>query len=115
MSTGDLELRRVRAAQNQVLFRQLNRQIDRLNEQAASSGDVAQYVCECLDRNCDERIEMPHAEYERIRRGANAFFVVPGHEMPDVEEVVDREERWVVVRKLGAGAKVVAELSEADL
>jgi hypothetical protein len=108
---SDLELRRIRAGQNQALFRQVNEQIDALNVRLGTDDEIPQYVCECLDRNCMERIAIPHDEYERIRRHATEFFVVPGHEILEVEEVVHRDARWFVVRKLGAGAKVAAELA----
>jgi hypothetical protein len=112
MNTGDLELQRVRAAQNQALFRQVNNQIDELNVGLGVGDEVPQYVCECLDRECFERISVPHDEYERIRRDPTEFFVVPGHEMPQVEEVVHRADAWLVVRKLGIGAKVAAEAKQ---
>jgi hypothetical protein len=69
------------------------------------------YICECLDTACSEMIEMPHDEYERIRRNPNEFFVLPGHEDLRVEMVVDQTDRWLVVQKLGVGAEIAKQLS----
>jgi hypothetical protein len=42
---------------------------------------------------------MPRERYREIRSNTRRFFVRPGHEMPDVETVVEREEAWYVVEK----------------
>jgi|tagenome__1003787_1003787.scaffolds.fasta_scaffold17066201_1 hypothetical protein len=112
MTVSDLDLRRERAARNQSLFREVNERIDELND--GGVGEVPRYVCECLDTECVEQLAIPHDEYERIRRHPTEFFVIPGHELLEVEEVVHREDRWLVVRKLGAGAKVAAEAAESS-
>jgi hypothetical protein len=53
---------------------------------------------------------MTIAEYEQIRSEANAFFVRPGHAVAGVEEVVREEGEYVVVAKIGAGARVAERL-----
>ena len=110
---SDLELRRARAAANEVLFRQVNDRIDELNVGLGGSDAVPHYVCECLNVGCAELIAIPHEEYQQIRRNPIEFFVVPGHEQPDVEEAVHWDDRCVVVRKLGAGAEIAAEAAES--
>jgi hypothetical protein len=112
MSTEQLDRRRERAARNQSLFREVNEQIDILSRTFLDEPEVS-YVCECLDLTCIERIAIPHDVYERIRRNPTEFFVAPGHEDAQVEEVVDRDPRWVVVRKLGAGASVASDSTSA--
>ena len=80
------------------------------------SGDQLDHQRARAARNqslCLERIEVSHDEYARVRRHANEFIVKPGHEIPQVEEVVHRETRWIVVRKLGVGAEIAAELDGA--
>jgi hypothetical protein len=78
-----------------------------------SADDAQEYICECLDPACTERIPIPHEEYERIRRNATEFFVIPGHEDLQVEEVVDTNDRWLVVRKIGVGGEVATHLAAA--
>jgi hypothetical protein len=66
---------------------------------------LAPYLCECADRSCHERVLLTEAEYEHVRSDARLFAVLPGHEVPNDEIVVERTDRYEVVRKTGeAGA-----------
>jgi hypothetical protein len=103
------EQRRVRAAQNQSLFREVNERIEHLNDLFQSFTDVGDWVCECADRTCIEKIPMTLPEYEAIRSDGNRFAVKPGHEIAEVEVVIERKDNYLVVQKLGAGAAVAAE------
>jgi hypothetical protein len=105
------DLQQERAARNQALFRMVNEHIEEVNRHLGADDEVREYVCECLDTSCADRLSIPHGEYQRIRRNPAQFVLAPGHEQPQVEEVVDRTDHWVVVRKLGAGAKVAIELA----
>jgi hypothetical protein len=42
---------------------------------------------------------MERERYEQIRRHPRHFFVRPGHEKPDVETVIRRDEEFLVVEK----------------
>jgi hypothetical protein len=106
---GPQEAQRVRAARNQSLFRDINERIEQLNQAFETVLPLSEWVCECADAGCVEHIELSLAEYEALRADGNRFAVVPGHEVADVERVVDRFERYVVVEKLGAGAAVAVE------
>jgi hypothetical protein len=57
------------------------------------------FMCGGADPACREHIQMPRDRYEAIRSDPRRFFVRPGHELPDAEEVVTREEGWFVVEK----------------
>ena len=98
-----------RAARNQSLCRAVNDQIQGLSALLVGL-DAVEYLCECADLGCPERVAVPHAEYRRVRRHSAEFIVAPGHEQPHFEEVVERGHRFVVVRKLEVGARVGAEL-----
>jgi hypothetical protein len=63
-----------------------------------------------MDETCTERVTMTIGEYEQVRADSNSFFVLPGHDVPDVEEIVRKETAYVVVSKLGVGAAVVEKL-----
>ena len=52
---------------------------------------------------------MTMAEYETVRSVPTHFAVLPGHEVPDLEEVVARNEPFLVVRKKAGAAEVAAE------
>jgi hypothetical protein len=53
---------------------------------------------------------MTTEEYETIRSDPNSFFVLPGHQVAEVEETVGMNERYLVVKKLGAGDAVAVRL-----
>jgi len=111
MSNAEIDVQRQRAARNQSLFRDVNERMDSLNTRFAGTGATPGYVCECHDSACAEMIAMPHEEYERIRRDPHEFFVVPGHEDLLVEEIVDKTDRWFVVRKIGVAGTEAEQLA----
>ena len=87
--------REARVAKNEVLFREVN---ERIRELAPANGE-AEFLCECGDAACVEPIVMSLGQYEGVRKKGSLFFVRPGHELPDIEEVVERVERFTVVSK----------------
>jgi hypothetical protein len=103
-ASDDLDDRRRRAGRNQSLFREVNERIEDLG----TASSFSDFVCECMDTTCDQHVALTIEEYEHVRSSPNRFLVVPGHEQPAVEDVVEGNARYVVVRKLGAGADVAA-------
>ena len=57
------------------------------------------FVCECDDPACSRAIELPLAEYEQAVKPIDRFIVIPGHEDPIVEVVVEEHESYLVVSK----------------
>jgi adenylylsulfate kinase-like enzyme len=101
-----LDARRIRAAKNQSLFREVNERIEHL----AGTASSVTFLCECLHEECDERISMTREEYETVRARPNRFFVLEGHADADIEETVERHDRYLVVSKLGAGGELAVSL-----
>src|SRR5947209_2015290 len=91
----------VRAAEHQSLFREVNERIEDLNEAFATMAPMGDWICECANERCFEPISLTVSEYEAIRAHPARFPVLPGHELPDVETVVERHARYLVVEKLG--------------
>ena len=106
-SYSQLDLRRERAARNESAFRELNERTNDLNN---DDGLFTVFVCECEDEGCVEPVSLTTKEYEAIRAHSNSFFVIPGHETPMVDQVIEKAESYLVVRKRGAGAEVAEEL-----
>ena len=48
---------------------------------------------------CGEHVDLRKAEYERVRSDSRHFVIVPGHEVADVETVIERNEGWAIVEK----------------
>jgi hypothetical protein len=92
--------RKERIEENEKLFREVN---ERVREVQANfqSGPDPQWVCECGDETCFDKLTVPLDEYHEVRSRDNWFFVVVGHEKPDVERVVDHRDGFLVVEKDG--------------
>jgi hypothetical protein len=107
MTDGDAPA--IRAATRQSLFREVNERIEALNEEFSRIVPMGAWICECADETCFEHIELTMAEYEAIREHPARFPVMPGHEVPEVEIVVEANDRYVVVEKLGAARTLAVE------
>jgi hypothetical protein len=82
------------------LLRLVNDRIQVLSRSAgwASAEHWFSFRCECGNTSgCDARVQLSLAEYERVRAGGRSYAVAPGHELPDLERVVERSERYLVL------------------
>lgn len=85
---------------NETLFRQVNERLKELGESFSVVAERADFVCECSDERCAEPVHLTLEEYERVRSESRWFFVVRGHERPEIERVVwEIDARVVVVEK----------------
>jgi hypothetical protein len=91
--------RKQRIAQNENAFRELNETLERSVHRRRTDEDLGGFVCECANDDCEDIVRLQVAAYEEIRDDSRLFFVVPGHEAPDAEDVVRRGESYFVVRK----------------
>jgi hypothetical protein len=101
---GDVRERTVRRVRNETLHREVNDRLARLDKQAekewADDDELFEFLCECAaGDSCDARLQMKLAEYEQVRQQSDRFAVVPGHESADIEHIVARHERYLVVDK----------------
>jgi hypothetical protein len=64
------------------------------------------FVCECGDTECSETIQVSIAEYEAARSQPTMFLIVPGHEINEFERVVEQNDRFAVVEKVGEGQAI---------
>ena len=98
-----------RLARNESFFRQVNERIKDVAD-ALRDGERYQFLCECADPTCAERITLSTAEYEEIRASPRRFVLAAGHVTEEVEHVVEREGDHVVVEKQGAAGRVATDL-----
>ena len=94
-----MDARAKRIADNESRFRDIN---ERLRTDLEAVGDdpaPVHFVCECGRIDCAEAVPLTLPEYEAVRSDALTFLVVPGHQVPDVEDVVGLNERFATVRK----------------
>lgn len=103
-------LRQEKAARTQSVFREVNERVGELN--GAFGSTHGQWLCECADEGCSERIEMSTEEYARVRSAGTHFAVVPddGHVLADLERVLERHEQYWVLAKIERGAVLAQRL-----
>jgi hypothetical protein len=102
-----------RAAMNQSRFREYNERIEPHNAvHHWVDPPYADWICECAVEDCTLPVRLTVAEYEAVREQPARFLVAPGddHVIPDVERVVEQNERYWVVEKLGDAADMSATL-----
>jgi hypothetical protein len=90
--------REERLAQNEALFRVANERMADWEESHAEDS-AEPYYCECADPDCREKVSLRRAEYESVRSDPRRFFIVVGHEIPDVETVLETHGDWCVIEK----------------
>lgn len=89
------DLTRKRMEHNEAVFRSVNDEIEDL----AHGGGARDFVCECADATCEDTIRLTREEYRSIRSQPKHYVIVPGHEVPEIEEVVERKPDHFVVDK----------------
>jgi hypothetical protein len=87
--------REARITKNEVLFREVN---ERVRDVVPPEGGI-DFICECGDESCTERVTLTVAEYEAVRADPVKFVIKPGHELREVEDVIEEHDRYFVVRK----------------
>ena len=106
-----MEERERRIGMNEALFREVNERLEEL-AQGFAHPETLDLICECGNASCASRIEMDRKEYEQVRSDSTTFAVFKGHEIPDVEEIVERRKAYDVVRKISAEAQEAAEKTD---
>ena len=89
--------REERAARNEATAREINEAIE--GAHAELPGRQIRMICECGLNECERVIAITVAEYEQVRSDPARFVIARDHLMPDVEDVVDRTDRFIVVTK----------------
>ena len=98
--------REERVANNEAIFRAANERMAGWEERHAASATEI-YYCECADIECRDRVELGKADYERIRSNSRHFVIVPGHEVPDIETVIEENDGWSIIEKPDEVADIV--------
>ena len=86
-----------RLARNEAVFRAVNERVEDLSESGVD--DPIAFVCECGHADCTQEVLLTRGEYEALRSSPVTFAVAHGHEIPAIETVVSRTERYAVVEK----------------
>ena len=112
MSSREERLRRnderyaeqARSAEIESVFRAGNEAIRR--SFAIPPDQEFSFLCECSDPNCLDAIELTLDEYRSVRSGPARFAVRNGHQVAEVENVVQETDDYTVVEKRDVGRAV---------
>jgi hypothetical protein len=102
-----------RLAKNEAIFREINERTRSLQERFGPEDPTTafeEFLCECGDQLCVERVKLTIREYESVRGEPTQFVIRPGHSMPQIERIVSENERYVIVVKLDDAAEIAVEL-----
>ncbi len=94
-----MDLQEERILENERAFEAINRRLKADLKRVPDGGEPVAFVCECGRTDCHESVHLSVTEYEQAHDHPARFVVVPGHAMPEVEDVIDRHERFERVQK----------------
>jgi hypothetical protein len=60
---------------------------------------LTEFLCECSNSDCTATLSVSLLEYKGIRSSPNLFVVLPGHETPEVDRVVEAHATFSLVEK----------------
>jgi hypothetical protein len=96
-----------RLALNEALFRQVNERLLEVSTRFGTVDSGPEFVCECAEETCVERVTLSLGEYEGLRSNPRHFVVLAGHEAEaSVERVVSDRGRYRVVEKIGVPGEI---------
>jgi tRNA(Phe) wybutosine-synthesizing methylase Tyw3 len=93
---------------NETAFRRANERIESVAHGFSLVTERADFLCECATASCTERISLTLAEYEHVRSSSTWFVVAHGHEVPDIERLVEERATYAIVEKLPGGPAGIA-------
>jgi hypothetical protein len=115
-------------AENELVFRQYNEQVIKdinTTKDIASEHGQTEYAegledlsllfyCECYDENCHDRIPLTPKQYEENHQNKSQFIILPGHQLPEVERVMQNSGYYMVVEKFIEPPKTAKKLNRTD-
>lgn len=105
MDTDDPKLSPRRALENEQFLGEINERLKRTLREVREDTDedpdaYFRFFCECCDMACRDRLDVRPSRLTAVHTVPGQFLVIPGHEVPAVERVVDQEDGYLIVRKL---------------
>jgi hypothetical protein len=102
-----VDARHDRVAQNEAMYRAVNRQIEEASAEAGGApNEQLEVLCECGEDGCNKTLALTITEYDEAHVQRDRFIVASGHEDPQIEVIVTRKEDYLVVDKFGEAEKV---------
>jgi hypothetical protein len=86
-----------RVLQTEEFFRDVNDVIARTPGSNGSS-----FLCECANPFCNVTFEMSSHDLQTLHMTPGYYVILAGHEIPDLEDVVQKQNGYAIVRKRAA-------------
>jgi hypothetical protein len=102
------ELQR-KLAGNESVVRSVNEGIKRGRWPGEDEAPIG-FRCECARLGCNGLVMLTKSEYEYIRSNPRRFLMIAGHELPEIESVVQRRTGYVVIEKRDEAGSEAEEL-----
>jgi hypothetical protein len=90
-----------RLKENEVIFQQANKGVAEFITEETAGDPFIKFYCECSNIDCRDRIPLRASEYHKLHKDQRHFIALAGHEMPQIEAIVERHSVFNVVRKFG--------------
>ena len=106
-----------RLAENEALFREVNERTSDVNARWAENESTPapfQILCECGLEECAAPLTVTPALYEQVRAHGARFLVAQGHEVPEVERVLQEHGTVYVIEKVGPSRRYLEQLDPRD-
>ena len=104
-----MDERERRLTENELLFRDVNERIDDVATGFGGDETAYDFLCECSNADCARRVPLTVRQYRGIRARPLVFAIAEGHDVPEIERVVETVAPGVVaVEKTGEAASIVA-------
>jgi hypothetical protein len=109
-----MDARQERLALNEALFREVNERVRAIAARHGDDDHVYEFYCECSNADCTFQLRATLAEYEGVRAHSDRFLIAVNHSLPEIEKVVEQNDRWWVVEKQGEPGELVSELDPRE-
>ena len=97
----NVDERERRLAQNEALFREVNERVETLADRFGPNVPY-EFLCECANPLCNATFEMSGHDLQTLHTTPGCYVVLAGHDVPDLEDVVQSQNGYAIVRKRAA-------------
>jgi hypothetical protein len=89
-----------RLAANEAIYRKFNERMQKsINTSDKHAVMPMYFFCECSDEKCQKQIKISPEEYNKIHKDKNKFTLICSHEVEQIEDVVNKNSEYCVVKK----------------
>lgn len=106
--------RKRRVGENEAIFRSVNEQVRGLTATLATDAGTMKIVCECGSRSCTDQFQIDLPSYVETRADATLFLIKPGHDIPETETVVAKNDVFWTVQKDPGGPAELARATDPN-